>query len=149
MSWIRYRHISRLLIVTSTGFVLGLAALVAARPKTFGKYGHYRAAALEENRTREPRYAGKADCVGCHSDMGDQLAQNRHQNLSCEVCHGPMAVHSGDAKKENASVPKDDLFCLHCHEKSAARPAFMPQIVLADHGGEKCRDCHAPHTPKS
>jgi hypothetical protein len=149
MGFARYRHLVRLLIVMASGLGLALAVYVLVRPKSFGAFGHYRGNALVELRQRTPHFAGRTECAGCHTDEDEALGKGRHQRLSCETCHGPMAEHAADPSKENATVPKDDGFCLLCHERSGARPSFLPQIQSAQHHrGQACRSCHTPHQPK-
>jgi len=38
-------------------------------PPSFGKYGHYRADAVDEAITQEINYAGHTTCVECHDEV--------------------------------------------------------------------------------
>ena len=45
--------------------------------------------------------------------------------------------------------PDVKVICLNCHEKDAAKPAFLPQVMKADHYTDVlCSECHQPHNPK-
>lgn len=131
--------------------VLIVGTYIVARhfltPPTFGRYGHYRAAALEDLSARGPTYAGAKACDECHSDVGEKLTANQHAGISCEACHGPTLLHS---KNPDLNPPKITTnICLRCHAADPARPATQRQIVAQDHHPEKrCVDCHAPHQPK-
>ncbi len=53
-------------------FALAIAALVWARilliPESFGRYGHYRADAVDEIISQEIKYAGYRACIDCHDN---------------------------------------------------------------------------------
>lgn len=63
-----HQQLTRLLIV----FGLLISGLVLARhfliPKTFGKIGHYRAAAVDAIAARKIKYAGHEACAMCHEE---------------------------------------------------------------------------------
>src|SRR5512135_3392441 len=71
-------------------------ARVMLTPRSFGQYGHYRGAALEEIASREPTFAGAVACDECHSEVRDLLAKHEHKGVSCESCHGPARKHAED-----------------------------------------------------
>jgi hypothetical protein len=139
-------QISRLILLT----LLIVATYFIARyflvPESFGQYGWYRGAALEEIASLEPTYAGSKSCEDCHSDQVTVKAKGAHKTIRCESCHGPALAHTEDP---NISPPKlDAKFCLRCHTAEPARPAKFPQINPADHYSDQtCRDCHLPHAP--
>ena len=127
-------------------FVILRAAVV---PEGIGKYGHYRAGAIDDNRARAVKFAGQAECVYCHDSQLQARNGGRHKGISCEACHGPQARHVASDGKEKPAKPDVIPLCLNCHEKDAAKPAFLPQVVKADHyTGTTCSDCHQPHNPK-
>ena len=63
----------------------------AVVPKGFGKFGHYRPAALDAIRAKPIAYAGQDTCVLCHEDQAKVRAAGRHAHVRCEACHGPQA----------------------------------------------------------
>jgi len=144
-----YGHVVRVAAL----FVLGFAAFLVLRwaliPPDFGRYGFYRAGALDDIRARPAAYAGQATCVVCHTDVDEARQGSRHVAISCEACHGPLGKHaSGDFDVKPATLDPR-LLCLRCHTAMPGKPAGFPQIVPADHGGDgPCTDCHKPHHPK-
>ena len=147
---LRYRHVKRLVLVTAVGFLVLLTGKTLLVPKTYGDRGPYRAAAIDEIRARTPAHIGKAACIECHDDLWTKAVKGKHSVLSCESCHGPMALHAEDQTDENSKTPFAEKDCLTCHRKLAARPKFMPQINPAVHySKDGCYACHSPHTPRA
>jgi len=135
-----------LLGVMLAAFLLIRAAIV---PKSFGQYGHYRGAALEEIRARPVSFAGHATCEICHDEVAKTKNAGRHAGIACEACHGPSAGHTEDPSAHKAVKPDPATVCLHCHEANPARPKTFPQVVVKDHAGDtSCGTCHQPHSPK-
>lgn len=121
-------------------------------PASFGQYGWYRGKALSELAAREPVYAGKLECAGCHPDEQQKLIKHEHKTLSCEGCHGPGQAHAEKPEKGNidkSGIDKSGFaVCLRCHEANPSRPKFLKQITVKSHyTGSKCTECHIPHTP--
>ncbi len=117
-------------------------------PKTFGQYGHYRAAAITEIGSRPAHFAGHEACETCHSDVLDLKKAGKHAGVNCEACHGPQAQHAADPS--TVIPPKLDtaVLCARCHAASAARPKSFPQVKVDDHSnGLPCETCHQPHSP--
>ena len=142
-------HLIRLLGL----LVLGVVGFIVVRqqvvPAGFGKYGHFRAGALDDVRSRPIVYAGRDVCVACHEDQAKALVSSRHARIGCESCHGPAARHAQDPTAAKPALPDTGILCGHCHELSSARPKFVPQVVSKEHaGGEACKGCHQPHSPK-
>jgi hypothetical protein len=128
------------------GIFLGVRAAVI--PKDFGKYGHYRPAALDLVRSRPIAYAGQETCVMCHDDQAKVRASGKHAHVSCEACHGPLAKHADDPEANVPKLPEVADLCRRCHEKDAAKPKSFRQVVTAEHsGGMACNSCHVPHNP--
>jgi len=134
-------------------FALFILLFLVARhfliPESFGKYGHYRANAIDEIAAAPIHYAGKSVCVECHDEEAEKLASDQHASLSCEVCHGPNAKHADDYEV-NEFLVKDGSrkFCGRCHSIDAARkPENITQVNIKEHHLEKenCIDCHNPH----
>jgi hypothetical protein len=114
-------------------------------PPTFGQYGWYRGDALALVASRPPVYAGKLACDECHSDILHKMALDAHKTLSCEGCHGVSREHVDNP--DILPVKATGSHCIRCHEANLARPAWLKQIVVKDHYGPKCIECHLPHQP--
>jgi hypothetical protein len=118
-------------------------------PKTFGQYGFYRGASLDEISNLPVKFAGQKACLDCHGDIGDLMGQDVHSDISCETCHGMGAQHvvNGDTTFLEMSVSRES--CGICHGKNAARKKeAVFQVNLQEHNtGRKCIDCHNPHQP--
>ena len=133
--------------------ILIISLLVTVRhiliPPDFGKYGHYRATAVEEIIAQGMNYAGHEICLDCHDEEVDIKNKGFHKNVSCEVCHGPAAAHVEDEESIELRVPRERGYCPLCHEYLPSRPTGFPQIIAASHNQLKaCITCHDPHDPK-
>lgn len=145
-------RIPRQIISLSILFAIAIAALIAARiiliPKSFGKYGYYRADAVDEIITRPTNYAGIQACADCHDDIYNLKQKSNHKGLSCEVCHGPASKHVEAPDEFKPTIPRGRGFCPLCHEYNPSRPTGFPQIITIQHNpGKPCMDCHNPHNP--
>jgi len=133
----------------------------ALKPATYGQYGSYRGAAIEDERSRTPALQGKATCAKCHASEFDKHDKDVHLNVECESCHGPGKAHV-QAREAKAPATQGKLFtelgpdqCLRCHRKTAARPALHPTIDRTEHYAFRgvndpatpCQSCHSPHEP--
>jgi len=117
-------------------------------PESFGKYGHYRANSMDEIAALPAVYAGKTVCIDCHDTEAAKLASDKHAGLSCEVCHGPGALHADDPEKNILPKPGTREFCGRCHGIYLARSIkVINQIDIKTHNIERenCIDCHNPH----
>ena len=124
----------------------GMRALFV--PESFGKYGHYRADAVDTVAKLPISYAGAKTCAECHDEEDNIKSQGFHRNVSCEVCHGPGAAHVDDPGTVKPSAPRERGLCPLCHNYSPSRPTGFPQIVTAQHNpGKPCMTCHKPHDP--
>lgn len=142
-------HLVRMAVVLAAGVLVFLAIRHAIVPSSFGKYGHYRAAALDEIRARPVSFGGKALCESCHDDVVKVKSAGSHAGVACEACHGPTAAHTDDPMTNHAMKPDPATLCVRCHEANPARPKSFPQVVSKEHaGGVSCADCHKPHSPK-
>lgn len=134
------------MLVGVVAFLLLRAAVI---PKTFGQYGHFRGAALEEIASRPIAYAGHETCEACHVDVVDKKKTGRHAHIACEACHGPQAKHADDPTSIKPAKLDTAVLCARCHEANSAKPKFLPQVNTADHaGGVTCDTCHQPHRPR-
>ncbi|MBL8231618.1 MAG: hypothetical protein JNL98_24185 [Bryobacterales bacterium] len=142
-------HLIRLAAVLAVAVVGFLVLRAAVIPPEFGKYGHYRPGALEDNQKRAIQYAGQADCLSCHEEQAKQRSAGKHAKVSCEACHGPLAKHTEDPQANKPQLPQGATLCASCHEKDAAKPKWFPQVVTAEHNtGMACNSCHQAHQPK-
>jgi predicted CXXCH cytochrome family protein len=117
-------------------------------PKDFGKYGHYRAGALDAAAAKPVSYAGQEACAMCHEEQVSARSGGRHAGIACESCHGPLAAHANDPTSLTPKRPDSGVLCVRCHEKDAAKPKAFPQVATAGHfTGEACHTCHKPHNP--
>ncbi len=141
-------HLVRPAVVLLAGLALFLVVRAAVVPPGFGRYGHYRPAALEMIRQRPVAFGGQAQCITCHDDEAKARALGKHAHVSCEACHGPQAAHAADCITVKPALPDVATLCARCHEKDAAKPANFPQVATAEHsGGMLCNTCHQPHNP--
>lgn len=141
-------HLVRLALVAAILVAVFLVIRQVVVPATFGRYGHYRASALDDIRARPVSFAGHSVCEGCHDEVVQTKALGKHALLACEACHGPLAAHASDPSANKAVKPDPATLCVRCHEADAAKPKSFPQVISSEHaGGVSCGDCHKPHHP--
>ena len=141
-------HLVRMAALFAAGVLVFVIARAVFVPKGFGLYGHYRAGALADNRSRPVSYAGRAACGDCHTDKRDELAKGKHAGIGCETCHGPLARHADDPSALKPVKPEPKTLCVRCHLANVAKPAKFPQIDPKSHmDGGDCHACHASHAP--
>jgi hypothetical protein len=142
-------HLIRLALAALVAVAVFFAIRHALVPATFGQYGHYRAASLEEIAARTPVFAGRETCATCHADKAGEKSKGPHANVGCEACHGPAAKHAQDFSTQKPPLPDTAKLCVVCHEADGAKPKTFPQVVSKEHsGGAACGTCHNPHQPK-
>jgi hypothetical protein len=144
-------HLIRLAALFAAGLILFLVVRAQVVPEGFGKYGHYRAGALEDARARRIIFAGRETCATCHDEVATTLSSAKHSGVGCESCHGPQARHAeaDDPASLKPPLPDSQTLCAQCHEASSAKPKWFPQVVSKEHsGGDPCKTCHRPHAPK-
>jgi hypothetical protein len=149
-----YRHTYPILAILLVGVTAALTVRALMVPKTFGEYGFYRAAALDDEKARPSRHVGRAACMSCHDDIGAVHAKDVHASVECETCHGPGDKHvlDNDAPMAPANTRED---CLICHRHLVSRPGAFPQVDWRQHYefvGAKdesvaCVQCHSGHEP--
>lgn len=141
-------QIPRLASVTVGIIVVYFVARFFLVPASFGKYGHYRADALKDYAAMPIKHAGAIACAECHTEVVEKKAKGGHKNISCESCHGPLAVHVEDPTVTPQKIT-DLRFCIRCHSENPSRPEKFPQVNVDEHAGKQnCTECHAPHLPK-
>jgi DnaJ-class molecular chaperone len=142
-------QVKRLLLL----FAMAAVVLILLRhfliPRSFGRYGHYRADAVGAIAASGLRYSGHLVCAECHDDIANTKSASKHAPVTCEACHGPGYSHSQDPTENKISVPSGRERCGYCHNYDASRPTGFPQIDPAAHGAdEPCASCHNPHQPE-
>jgi len=139
------KRLTILVVIIIVGFLFARQALM---PPDFGTYGHYRSTAVEEIARQPIQYAGHIICNDCHDDVSEIKHNGYHQNVNCEVCHGPAYEHTED-DEIIPEAPRERGSCPLCHEYLPSRPTGFPQIKVATHNPMKpCIKCHDPHDPK-
>ncbi len=133
-------------------FVIGTLAFLGIRaffvPHSFGEYGHYRGDAIAEIAALPIVHAEHQTCETCHYDVLEVKAKGKHAGVACEACHGPQAKHTEDPVALAPALPNAAVLCTQCHEASAAKPKWFPQVDTKEHsGGLACNTCHSPHNP--
>jgi len=141
-------HLFRFAGLFVIAFVVFLVVRGYVVPKTFGQYGHYRAAAIGEIADHPMKFAGHETCEACHTDIADTKTKGAHAHVNCEACHGALAAHANDPTSVTPVKPDTAVLCARCHTASAAKPKGFPQVDPADHSsGAPCQTCHNPHSP--
>jgi hypothetical protein len=141
-------HLLRLAGVFLVGVLVFLGVRAFFVPRSFGEYGHYRGDAIAEIAALPIAHAGHQSCEGCHTDILEQKSNGKHAGVACEACHGPQAKHADDPGSVLPPKPDPARLCAQCHEASAAKPQWFPQVATADHSsGLLCNTCHQPHNP--
>ncbi len=144
-------HLVRLAAAFLVAFVAFLVIRQAVVPKGFGQYGHFRPGALDDNRIKPIKFAGRQACEMCHEEQLKVIKAAKHANVGCESCHGAQAKHAlaDDPSAAKPALPDTKVLCARCHETNFAKPHKFPQVKTAEHsGGEACKSCHQPHSPK-
>jgi hypothetical protein len=136
----------RLVLLTIAIVCTYFSARYLLVPQSFGQYGHFRGAAIQEIAAREPFWSGRNTCDNCHGEIVKKLKKAEHQGLSCETCHGPAKAH---VENPEVKLPKLSYSqCVRCHEASASRPKWLHQVTPTKHyTGQVCTECHVPHQP--
>ncbi len=150
------KHVARMLLLVALVLIGFHIVRTLFAPKSFGRYGHYRADNVQEQMALPVLYGERNSCLPCHGDLVGVAGSGGHGSVECEVCHAPVGTHIQDGKKYGEmSRSRLTTLCLRCHERLDARPSNFPQIKLEEHvpkgqGGlrtDVCFDCHDPHTP--
>jgi hypothetical protein len=142
-------QITRLAIAFAVFISLFLVLRYFLKPDTFGEYGHYRGASLEDNAKVEIHYAGQKACFECHQDIEDLKKGDVHSDIHCETCHGPGQKHVLSGEAGDIIKLSDREFCGKCHAMNAAKKKdAVFQVDLTKHNVEKnCTECHNAHQP--
>ena len=160
-------HIYRLLIALAVLGVVFLGIRALAIPASWDNERWFRKDSLGDIKQLPMKYGGNESCetVGCHDkeqtarheEKLSSLAYGKHQELACEVCHGPVSAHVKDGEKANdAQITVANKLCLSCHDALTSRPEQFAQFsetqlyheLLNVKKRSLCRACHDPHEPK-
>jgi hypothetical protein len=142
-------HLVRMAALFAVGLGVFLVVRALMVPAGFGKYGHYREGALQDNRSVPIHYAGRKACEECHADVVEARRGSKHATVGCESCHGPLAAHAEDPGTLTPQLPDKRSICLVCHRADAAKPAGFPQVDPKEHAGDStCDECHNAHHPE-
>lgn len=155
-----YSHIFRIVFILIFVGVVGVVVRAKVLPQSFGKYGHYRGSAIDDELNRPIRNGTNASCLVCHPHIREMHLEGVHKTVSCEFCHGPVADHVKDGKviaklpkKEGKEIKK---LCLRCHNqiirarpKESIKMISMPQHLEQKHvrTDHNCNQCHNGHAP--
>jgi len=122
----------------------------AMLPDEFGKLGHYRPGAVEDEANRQARIMSSESCFECHPLIKKIHVDGVHKTVLCEVCHGAYADHVKD------DVEDIKPMCVKCHNKiiQAMPPESIKLVAFPEHLEEKkvrthhiCDQCHHVHAP--
>lgn len=142
-------HLVRMAGIFAAGIVLFLGLQLLLVPKTFGLYGHYRAAAITEGAAKPMTYAGRAACGACHQPILEVQKSGKHASVGCEACHGALLGHARKPASEKPAKLDTKNLCPSCHAMNTARPTWFKQVNVQEHSsGEACDTCHQPHAPQ-
>lgn len=148
----------RIIVVFVSIIVLVMAGRMIMLPESWGKYGYYRGAYINQEASKPLVHGENSSCTDCHIEIIELKSHSSHKRLSCESCHGPVSTHAKDGKKI-ADMPtrKNEAqidLCLNCHQKTVGRPEKFPMIDHYEHLSEQnvkkthtCDQCHTVHAP--
>lgn len=152
------KHFFRAAFIIGAGLIGFLVFRGFMLPDSFGEYGFFRGAAVEEQMNHPVEFAPKDACAMCHDDIWKTHQIGKHANVQCQNCHDALSEHVNPETGEfikKMPIMKDMKLCLRCHLKQPARPTEFPQIDLEDHlagldylhDSTLCFNCHNPHDP--
>jgi hypothetical protein len=134
-------------------FVVFLVVRHFVVPKSFGKYGHYRADSMSEIAAHPTKYAGHETCEACHSDVADKKGKGKHAHVNCEACHGALvkvlpapplpapSVYERMVALVIKPMPVDPPVLRHADDPASVVPELPDTTVL-------CARCHTASAAK-
>lgn len=142
-------QLQRIILLFALFIILFLGLRFLIVPESFGEYGHYRGASLEENKNRVPKYIDQEECANCHEEIAELTTYGLHDIVSCQICHGPGYLHQDTTHYVEMYEPRTREFCGICHQVLSGRPnTWVNQVSMKEHNlEENCIDCHNPHEP--
>ena len=153
-------HVIRIVLTLAGMMILGAILKPLFLPEEFGKHGHYRPGAVEDEANREARNMNSESCFECHPLIRKLHTESAHKTVSCEVCHGAYADHvKDDLVVATMPVVRGEEIrplCTRCHNKviQARPPESIKLVAFPDHLKERkvrvdhiCNQCHHVHSP--
>jgi len=144
------------LIVGISAFMVAMIALLAVTdapaymgsdPNTCNNC-HVMDAAYE-NWYHAGHHGGDLECVDCHLPHDNLVAyylekgrSGMHDVFVFSTGKTPEMIRASEHTKEIIQSN-----CIRCHEANPSRPKWFKQIVVKNHFGSKCTECHVPHQP--
>jgi ribosomal protein L37AE/L43A len=142
-------QLQRILLLFAVFIFLFLLIRYFAIPDSFGQYGHYRGASLDENSMKTVKYISQEECTQCHAEIAELITDGLHDIVKCQICHGPGYLHKDTLNYVSMLKPNTREHCSICHQTLAGRPSYwINQVDIREHNIEKnCIECHNPHEP--
>ena len=145
-------HLFRFLGLFVLAFVIFLVVRHFVVPESFGKYGHYRANAMNDVASHPTKFAGHETCEGCHADVADKKSHGKHAHVNCEACHGaiyqalPAPPEKLTAYEKFVGLilkrpPPDPPILKHADDPMTVKPVLPDTAVL-------CVRCHTASAAK-
>lgn len=153
-------HVIRVVVTLIALMVVGTGLRQIFLPDEFGKHGHYRPGAVEDEANRLARNMSNESCLDCHRYIKNLHFESTHKDVACETCHGAFADHVQDdaAYATMPVIRGEDIqpLCLRCHQQivQAMPPESIKLMALPEHLEKKkvrlthdCNQCHHVHAP--
>ena len=153
-------HVIRIILTLAGIMLAGALIRQVLLPEEFGKDGHFRPGAVDDEANREARMMTNESCFDCHPLIKKLHVDGVHKTVMCEVCHGAYADHvKDDAAFATMPVVRDEAIkplCVRCHNKiiQAMPPESIKLVAFPEHLEEKkvrthhiCNQCHHVHAP--
>lgn len=146
-------HLFRFAGLFVVAFLVFLVVRGTVVPKSFGQYGHYRAAAIGEIGARPMKFAGHQACETCHSDIADAKTNGAHAHVNCEACHGAIFQRMPAPQQPKGNlyerfvalivppIPPDPPLLLHADDPASVTPTKPDTLTL-------CVRCHTATAAK-
>lgn len=150
------KHYWRAFLIIIGGLMTFLIVRAILFPASFGEFGPYRGANVEEQMDKAASFASPGACKDCHANVDAIHRENSHKSVGCQNCHAPLIVHVKDGSVVgDMPINRSPQLCLRCHRKLPSRPTTFPQIATKEHLQRNeddledgaCTVCHAPHKP--
>ncbi len=107
------KHIFRLLGLLAVFALLFVGGRIVFTPQSFGIYGHYRAASVEEIAAMKPRIADAASYSAVYPREYATWSANIHSVIQCQDCHMATTPRPNDMRRfsflDNAGQRVADL----------------------------------------
>ncbi|MDO8520089.1 MAG: hypothetical protein Q7T11_08010 [Deltaproteobacteria bacterium] len=159
MSLRHTKHYFRIGFLILGGLLSFLVLRALLIPPSFGQYGHFRGANVQQQMDKKTVFSAKEACADCHSDIWTTHKEGSHATVQCQNCHDALPVHFDLEKGEFVGpmpIQRTSALCLKCHLDLPSRPEGFPTINPKEHLKDDlkaqdpavCLTCHVPHSPK-